>query len=400
MGFFGLFGGKPSRDEFAALVAQRLKASGEARTVQYDKTTFSLQVESDTAFNLENVYRYYCEAPKGERERVLAEFLASWAETSAPIPKDWAEAAPKVLPYVRPLEYFSLSSLQLQLEGKPLRPPPHRPLGEELGIYLAFDRPSSIASVDAEQLAAWGVSFEEALDQARDNLRRDSAAPFQQDSPGVYVSPWRGPYDCSRLALPELFHRLQVAGARVAMVPNRDVLIVTGADDRRGLQRMGEIAAEVLRQPRPLGAEALQLEPGGWAPFPLHHEVPEHRGLIELRYGQRMGSYEEQKRLLDALHEKTGQDIFVASYVVTRQKDGGVMTSYSTWTDGVDALIPQADRIAFVRLATKETFMVRWDDARQIVGHRMQALDMMPPRYSVKQPPDQAEYARLKAKVI
>jgi hypothetical protein len=54
-------------------------------------------------------------------ERVLAEFLASWTETSAPMPQTWAEASAKLRPYVRPLDYFALAALHLELQGKPPR---------------------------------------------------------------------------------------------------------------------------------------------------------------------------------------------------------------------------------------------------------------------------------------
>jgi len=37
---------------------------------------------------------------------------------------------------------------------------------------------------------------------------------------------------------------------------------------------------------------------------------------------------------LEALQEKTGEDVFVATYYATKQKDTGVVTSYSTWSEG------------------------------------------------------------------
>src|SRR5262249_45141790 len=140
MALFGLFGGKPSRDDFAALVAKKLKASGLSHALRYEKTTFTLHADGGPSFNLENAYRYYCDAASAQRERVLAEFFASWSDSAAPVPKNWQEAAPQVLPYVRPLQYFSLSATQLKLEGQELKPPPHLVIGEDLGAYLAFDR--------------------------------------------------------------------------------------------------------------------------------------------------------------------------------------------------------------------------------------------------------------------
>ena len=112
----------------------------------------------------------------------------------------------------------------------------------------------------------------------------------------------------------------------------------------------------------------------------------------------RAGALEDQKRLLDALHEKTGADVFVASHVVTKNNATGALSSYTTWSEGVHSLLPEADLIAFYRPATQETFLVPWEAARAIVGHRMKSMDLHPPRYEAAQPPDEAEFARLKEK--
>ena len=112
----------------------------------------------------------------------------------------------------------------------------------------------------------------------------------------------------------------------------------------------------------------------------------------------RAGALEDQKRLLDALHEKTGEDVFVASHVVTKHSATGVLSSYTTWSEGVHTLLPEADLIAFFRPATKETFFVPWHAARAIVGHRMKPLDLYPPRFDAPHSPDEAEYVRLREK--
>jgi hypothetical protein len=56
-------------------------------------------------------------------------------------------------------------------------------------------------------------------------------------------------------------------GDHVAAVPNRDVLLVTGADDAEGLQQMAAAAMDALSLPRPMCPRFYRLQGDDWVPL-------------------------------------------------------------------------------------------------------------------------------------
>ena len=59
-------------------------------------------------------------------------------------------------------------------------------------------------------------------------------------------------YDASRLLLLDTIRQFRVKGDYIAMVPNRDTLIVTGAEDADGLKAMVGLAKDAVQKPRHL----------------------------------------------------------------------------------------------------------------------------------------------------
>ena len=67
--------GPPSRDKFARLVMSELQKSSGAGNMQYDREQFLIERGSDGFINLANLYHEYCQAPRGDRGRVLDRFI-------------------------------------------------------------------------------------------------------------------------------------------------------------------------------------------------------------------------------------------------------------------------------------------------------------------------------------
>src|SRR5690606_34062769 len=110
----------------------------------------------------------------------------------------------------------------------------------------------------------WGVSFYEALEAAQRNLEQMGKIAFAQIGEGLFASATGDNYDASRLVLLELVRRFPLRGTPIAMVPNRDTLLLTGEDDVQGLEMLAKIAADSLNQPRPISTIAIRLEGDQW----------------------------------------------------------------------------------------------------------------------------------------
>ncbi len=160
----------------------------------------------------------------------------------------------------------------------------------------------------------WGVAYEKALRDARANLLEISGEPFESPQPGLYVSPWRDNHDASRLLLTNRIRRLDVKGDHVAMVPNRDTLLVTGSADFAGLARMAEIATAAMDEPYWVSGLPVRLTDGGWARFMPDAEHPSFRDFKSLRtrsIGVDYGEQDERNRsglLFDTLFYIAGME--------------------------------------------------------------------------------------------
>lgn len=238
------------------------------------------------------------------------------------------------------------------------------------------------------------LDVREAFSVALANLRTQSGSSFKELAPGLFASEWRDGQDASRLLVPDLITALPVKGDPVAMVPERGTLLVSGAGDNPGLLAMASAAAEVLStREQALSSQAVRLCNGRWADFAP--DPAELNAFHDLRRGQWIREYAEQKQLFGQLHAQGGESIFVADYAPMQDKRSGRVFCLTFWADGVPTLLPRADVIVFK--ATAEVLLVPWAAAIPIVGHRMAPVGYYPIRYRTETFPDAVEIEGLRA---
>jgi uncharacterized protein YtpQ (UPF0354 family) len=405
MGFLErLFGGKPSKDKFAKIMTDALRQAGETGKLSYDPKEFRLVVEGEQRLlNLHNAYEDYCAAPKEGRPEVLKRYARATLSHLKEMPKEFSDARHDVLPTVRSRSYFEFARLQLQVQGeKDLPLPLHRVMAEHLAIALVYDLPESMRQIQEEELADWGVTFEQALAEAIDNLRKIAAQQFQVVKPGVWASPHRDNYDTARMLLNDVIREHSVKGEPVAMIPNRDTLLFTGTEDRIGLENMLALAEEGLSQSRPITGIPFRLNGASWEPYLPDRGHPLHQ-KFKLMWAKSLGmEYGDQSELLNSLHEKTRLDLFVASYSAIQKNDTGEIVSYSVWSKGVDTLLPRTDVIHFFVPNEESKGAVvatgDWDTVMRIVGHLMKPQGIYPERYRVSEFPSDAQLRQLSGK--
>lgn len=401
-----LLGRRRPEDRFADHVRTKLIAAGERRPIRYDRSAFALRIgaadkpDQQTVAWLGNLFASFAQlSTAAEQDAALVRIVASILEGNAPLPLSFVDAAPRLRPLVRSTADLGMWRLQSRVDGHEESVVlPHRHLTPQLVAWLAIDREETITWVMASQLAAWGVTFDDAFEKALSNLRHLEEKPFVEFEPGLYRSDWGDRYDASRLLLPELLAGLPLKGAPVAMVPNRDVLLVTGADDEEGLRAMARFGQGVLGQPRPLSAATLALDGGAWRAFTPDPSLPGQTGLAELQEVWAGVDYAGQKTLLDALHMKSGEDIFVATHASRRDREAGrFVGSFAVWTEGVDTLLPKAQSLAFVELPCRRLTEVAWDKAMPVVADLMEPTDLSPVRWRVRRFPDEVQLEQLRA---
>jgi hypothetical protein len=404
VGWLDFLRGPPSRDKFAELVMGELRRSGCRHAMKYDSEQFMIERGSDGFVNLANLYHEYCQAPSSQRNKVLERFVRGCLGTTGfELPEDYADIHPDLLPVVRSRFYLESVALQSRARGGEGLAVPQQLIGEHLALSLVYDLPQAMRSIIQDDLDKWGVTFYEAVEAAKNNLEQMGNVAFaslQGDSTGVYISATSDNYDASRLVMVDLVRKMPVRGDYIAMVPNRDTLVLTGAEDPGGLEVMCKVAEESFQKPRPISTVALRLAGDEWESWLPQRESPAYARLHELRLRTVGMEYNDQKELLDQIHQQSGERLFVASFSAVKNKESGRVTSYSVWSDGVDTLLPETDDLVLLRpqdAGAKVDVVASgsFERVREVAGELMQPVGSYPERYRVEQFPTEQQLAAI-----
>jgi uncharacterized protein YtpQ (UPF0354 family) len=389
VGFFDFLKSTPSPERFATIAVESLRASGFSAPIQIDQPGFRLLLGADgkQIFNLNNFYRDYCRASKAERKNVVQGYTKSMLGND--LPRAFADAKSKLLPILRSrsmIEYVALT-VPGDLSGNSL--PASQPLSTDTAVMLAYDTEHSMMTLMQSSLVDWGVSFDTALAVATDNLRDATVASFAQVAPGVFLGTWDDAYDTSRLLFPDVVYRLGVGGEPLVMIPTRGRIMVVSANDRAAQLTMIAMARQfVAEEGRQVSALMYKYEQG--RAVECVPGDPEVAGLMaDFLRSTLADDYATQKEMLEQGYEKTGVDIFVASYQIFSSEKTGRQSSFSVWSENVDTLLPETDVVALVAAADPEggnagsTKFVAWSDLQAAAG----PFERLPERYPARYKP-------------
>lgn len=190
-------------------------------------------------------------------------------------------------------------------------------------------------------------------------------------------------------------------------LPNRDTLILTGSRDVENLKLLAQETDAEMRGPRSSCGVPLVLSEGAYTPFVPQPGDPAYAEL-KRHYLTMVGTlYHEQKDILEAMHEKTGEDIFVASYGSIENNEQERILSWSSWAPGVLTLLPEADVVALSEPEPErepgikpKSFFPAWRDLKEIAGSLMKPTDLYPVRYKVSEYPGPALLQQLAARSV
>lgn len=399
MGLLDRFFGPPSQDKFAKLVISRLSRAGVSGPFEYDQAKFAITQGRGALIVLHNAYAEYCRAAKGDRDNVMQTFLRSWA-TTFEIPDEFDDAKPDLLPVLRARTYFEVDLKRIAPDAD-LDNYPYQIVGEDLCLSLVYDLPTTMMGVTQENLDAWGVTLYEGLEAAKENLKERTTSYAQI---GRLISVMHGDnYDASRLVLADSIAASitdeEFQGPVIAMVPNRDTLLLASADDDESLETMVKIAEDALQHERRISGGALRLVDGEWEPWLPAAEHPLRQSFAKLRM-QTVGSdYASQQEVLQAELQQESRELFVASFSAIQRDDSGEVLSYSVWSAGISSLLPRTDYL-FLAGPNEQGEVVKlasgpWEQVERIAGRLMKPQDCYPPRYLVEEFPSADELQQI-----
>lgn len=398
-----MLGHPPSHDRFSNLILKEVRSAGYDGPMVYEADQFRFRHGQGAYFFLTNAYNEYVAAARSARAQVLRRYARVFLVQEDSTEISFEEARSMLVPVIRNLAGILDIDNNRLLDGVEPQPPLQmRPFGPDCVELLALDRPDATTTLTCGPPETWGITLDQALDIARDNLREATHQDWKEVAKGVVQGPWADDYEPSRALMPDVLERAPVKGRPVFMIPTRNVLLVTGDRDEPGLREMLELSHRAFEQGgRWISAQLYTFDenrkpvvftlPAG--------EIREYqRDLERLLLGD---SYASQKAFLEKRYELEARDVFVATYALHQKQGSPCLLSWCTWAEDVDSLLPMTDRIALAQQQADAeggwtSRVVQWDAAMEIIGHLLEEEPgHYPPRFHTKGFPGAFELARL-----
>jgi len=407
VGILDFLKGRSDKDRYARAFEQTLRAAGEQRVLSYDASEFLIRVGADPArpqgiFYLDNGFRAWQSASdEAARREVLQRFSKALGdphdETSG-----FSEVAPRLVAGVRDRAYLEFNRLALgtQFGVEAASPTVQRPLVADVAQVLLLDAEDSVSLVTESKLERWGVSWETAFAQGLANLRARSNEVHVFEYEGVLAWQANDSFDAGRILLTEPLAGLRVRGELVAMVPDRDVLLLAGSEDVAQLRALVAVAHRRFEESnRLLSGWPLVLRGGQWQVFDPPADVATEFRRLARRYAA--VGYRQQSEVLQKYLEAIGEDVFVGSWLLESADDApqGEFTTLAIWTEDVVTLLPEVDEVVF-NGADGMMYRVPWTRVRAVGEHLMQSTEHFPARWHVDGFPTRAELLAMGARRI
>lgn len=399
MGIFDRFLGKPTPRRFAEKLIARVSKADPSAELRYDPDGHRIVRLVDGVpsgvIHLDNLYRTYCETPPRLRGDYLGVCVRSALVQHRELPEEFDAAAADV----RPRLWSRVSFEQIRLKGRTGEPGgsidlPCESIGEHLLATVVYDWPEAVQTINSADLDRWGITVYEAMEVARRNLA-EAEFGYARIGENLYAFTSGDSYDASRLLLIDRIADLELDGRPVALVPNRNSLLIAGEDDPTGLELLAGLGAQQLEEAYALSGVPVVLDGDAWIDWrpPADHPLARRFREMELRWIGPL--YTAQKDLLNAAHEAEGSGPFVAGFSAIEKQDGELV-SYCVWAEGVDTLLPVAQKVVFVReVGGGPVALADWDRVRAVVGDLMEPTDEYPTRHRVRAFPDAAALAAI-----
>ena len=195
---------------------------------------------------LDNAYRQYQADPDSRQELIelRVKSVLELADTSPLKPAN-------IVPIIKDHAWVTETNESVRAaSGKVASERVTEALNDVLVIVYAEDTPTNISYFTPEDLAKAGVDRAKLRALAVENLRRILPQLEVHRGEAFSMVNAGGTYEASLLLLDDLWNgdTFKVDGEIVVALPSRDVLLVTGSKNRRGLVKMREAATELFEE--------------------------------------------------------------------------------------------------------------------------------------------------------
>jgi hypothetical protein len=412
-------------EQFVLAFIEERKRQGRQPT-SYDHQArsfvFSDTKEESHKVFLENVFRMWGGSDARSRVEQLSRFVRSIGEAETAVDIDPSKLAAELMPGVRSRTLISHTLIQNWMggyrEGNAAEMA-WTPLCGELAACVIRDLPDSMVPMTRSNLDFAKLSFDRAMACAMAQFRAKAPVPEFEPVPraaGLFYCGNLEDYQSSLLLMApgREFVFPPLDGDPVALVPARNQFFVSGSRNRPALSALLNLAETAGRQAHFCSSALWVWRDGCWLEYAFNAGTHEAIKQRQMAVAQLASDYDQQKGLLDHLHQTQNTDIYVAEFMVCRKNDDdGSEFSFTTLASGTNGtLLPVADRLIFVDQVVdpqtgmaaekaREIVQVAWSDAMAVAGPLLEPVPhLYPPRYRAVGFPDADTRSRLRTKAV
>ena len=208
--------------------------------------TFTRNDGTESKSFLENAYRQYSNDPDSLHE-TISKYVDSLQSLYSPNESETNLAVENLFPVIKHKKYITeIQRLQKKFDNAKETgafPYYYEQLNAELVVLYAFDSEKSMSLAQLKDIEALGLHPGQLRKIAVGNLSRYLPQLKRQGDETLSMLIADGNYEASLLLFDDIWTKdnFSVKGDIVVFVPSRDIVLVTGSDDKDGLQKAREI---------------------------------------------------------------------------------------------------------------------------------------------------------------
>lgn len=365
-------GAESAQDAFAEEVASLARDYLGASVEQGPDFTLQVTKPGETKPIIVHLGNIYAQTePLTEQARRGFLLRTVMAMAPPPLPTTWEEAAPLLMPAVRPTSWGRPRPDAKDVLAEPLAP--------HLDVSIAIDAIYAMTYVTVDHPAEWGVDLATLREQATSNLTGKDLALARIEDAFLVTGP--DDYQSSWLAVPDVLRQItaHVAPETLAFVPSREHLrLVDAANTEAVLSSIERITTDWETDSRRLSPVPYLITDGQITPWQPPGDHPAAEAANRARLLLDSDEYQRQKEFLE---EGVGEDMAVANLGLATAP-AGRRFSWAVWSKNATALLPRVDRLILVGDAGPIDGTLPWEAAMAIAGaYLVEEPGCRPPRW-------------------
>jgi len=201
--------------------------------------------EKEVRHGIDNAFSDYISTPDSLGS-ILHTYVASAVDVYT---LSQEPAQDNIVPIIKPVKYLAdMDGLKAQVGAKKGFDGVYEPYNAQLLVVYAQDTKTGISYFPEDALKRAGIAKDTLRPLAIKNLNRLLSSQIElRGGNGVYMFTAGGNYEASIILLDDIWTKdnMQVDGDFVIGIPSRDVLLVTGSNDKEGISKVKETVQKI-----------------------------------------------------------------------------------------------------------------------------------------------------------